>query len=69
MKTVNVKTTDGHRVEINLDAISEIVEVEEEQPGFLFIPGKEAEYEIHMVDREIYRVTQNEHDKLNNSKE
>ena len=69
MKSVEVKTTHGVHVEINPDAVSEIVEVEEEQPGFLFFPGKEAEYEIHMMDREVYRVTQEEHDKLKNSSE
>jgi hypothetical protein len=31
--------------------------VEEEQPGFLFFPGKEAEYEIRMMDKEVYRFT------------
>jgi hypothetical protein len=50
MKTVHVETTDGTRVEINPAAISEIVEVEEKQPGFLWIGGKEAEYEIDMIE-------------------
>ncbi|MDM9581551.1 MULTISPECIES: hypothetical protein [unclassified Nostoc] len=67
MEPVEVKTTEGVHVEINPNAISEIVEVEEEQPGFLFFPGKEAEYEIHMMDKEVYRVTQEEHNKLRNS--
>ncbi|BAY28930.1 hypothetical protein NIES37_32940 [Tolypothrix tenuis PCC 7101] len=65
MKPVDLTTTDGIHVEINPNAISEIVEVEEKEPGFLFFPGKDAVYEIHMVDREVYRVTQDEHDKLN----
>ncbi|AUT02165.1 hypothetical protein CLI64_18230 [Nostoc sp. CENA543] len=64
MKPIEVKTTEGVHVEINPNAISEIVEVEEEQPGFLIFPGKEAVYEIHMVDREVYRVTQEEHEKF-----
>lgn len=66
MKPVDLKTTDGGHVEINPNAVSEIVEVEGKQPGFLFFPGKEAEYEIHMMDKEVYRVTQEEHDKLKN---
>ncbi|MBW4670024.1 MAG: hypothetical protein KME60_22090 [Cyanomargarita calcarea GSE-NOS-MK-12-04C] len=64
MKPVPVETTDGVKVEINPDAISEIVEVEKEKPGFLWFGGKEAEYEIHMVDGTTFRVEQNEHDKL-----
>lgn len=64
MKTVDVKTTDGHRIEINPDAISEIIEVKAEEPGFLFFPGQEAEYEVHMVDGITVRVGQDEHDKL-----
>jgi hypothetical protein len=69
MKSVELKTTDGVHVEINPDAVCEMIEVEEKQPGFLFFPGKEAEYEIHMMDKEVYRVTQEEHDKLKNSSE
>ncbi|MFB2769450.1 hypothetical protein ACE1AT_09200 [Pelatocladus sp. BLCC-F211] len=69
MKPVELKTTEGIHVEINPNAVSEIVEIEEEQPGFLFFPGKEAVYEIHMMDKEVYRVTQEEHDKLKNSSE
>ncbi|KAB8331418.1 hypothetical protein SD80_023155 [Scytonema tolypothrichoides VB-61278] len=67
MKPVDVETTDGHRVEINADAISEIVEVEKEQPGFLFLPGKEAKYDVHMMNGETYQVGQNEHEKLRDS--
>ncbi|MGH1393057.1 MAG: hypothetical protein ACRAVC_03355, partial [Trichormus sp.] len=63
MKPVDLTTTDGVNVEINPNAISEIVEVEKEEPGFLFFPGKEAVYEIHMMDQEVYRVTQEEHEK------
>lgn len=40
MKIVDVKTTDGQRVEINPEAISEIIEVKAEEPGFLFFQGK-----------------------------
>ena len=67
MKPVELKTTDGVHVEVNPDAVSEIVEVEKEDPGFLFLFGKEAVYEVHMMDKEVYRVTQEEHDKLKNS--
>ncbi|MDJ0620665.1 MAG: hypothetical protein QNJ63_28685 [Calothrix sp. MO_192.B10] len=66
MKTVELKTTNKLHVEINPSAVSEIIEVEEAQPGFLFFPGKEAVYEVHMMDQEVYRVTQQEHDKLKN---
>jgi hypothetical protein len=65
MKTVHVETTDGTRVEINPAAISEIVEVEEKQPGFLWIGGKEAEYEIDMIDGKSFRVEESELKKLN----
>jgi hypothetical protein len=64
MKIVDVKTTDGQRVEINPEAISEIIEVKAEEPGFLFFPGQEAEYEVHMVDGITVRVGQDEHEKL-----
>jgi hypothetical protein len=64
MKTVNMQTTDGTHVEINPNAISEIVEVEKEQPGFLWFGGKEAEYEIDMVDGKSFRVEQSEFEKL-----
>ncbi|MDR9895287.1 hypothetical protein G7B40_012020 [Aetokthonos hydrillicola Thurmond2011] len=57
-------TTDGTAVEINPDAITEIVKVQEEKPGFLFMPGTDAEYEIHMNDNSRVRVDQSEHDKL-----
>ncbi|MBW4616723.1 MAG: hypothetical protein KME21_26445 [Desmonostoc vinosum HA7617-LM4] len=67
MKPVELKTTEGVHVEINPDAVSEIVEVVEEQPGFLFFPGREGEYEIHMIDKEVYRVTQDEHEKFKKS--
>jgi hypothetical protein len=65
MKTVHVETTDGTRVEINPAAISEIVEVEEEKPGFLWIGGKQAEYEIDMIDGKSFRVEESEMKKLN----
>ncbi len=65
MKTVKVQTTDGHAVEINPDAISEIVEVEKEDPGFLgLIGGHPGKYQICMVDGHDYEVRQREHDKL-----
>lgn len=64
MKTVDLKTIDGTRVEINPNAVTEIVKVQEEEPGFLFIPGREAEYEIHMTDSAKVRVDQSQHDKL-----
>jgi hypothetical protein len=67
MKSIDIQTTDGHRVELNPNAVSEIVQVTEEQPGFLFFPGKEAEYDVHMMDGEIYRVGKNGHDKLKES--
>ncbi|MDJ0677044.1 MAG: hypothetical protein QNJ36_16960 [Calothrix sp. MO_167.B42] len=68
MKPIKLKTTDGSHLEVNPDAISEIVEVEKKQDGFLFIiPEKEAVYEVHMMDKEVYRVSQKEHDKLKNS--
>ncbi len=67
MKTVELKTTNNVHVEINPSAVSEIIEVEEAEPGFLFFLGKEAVYEIHMMDKEVYRVNQQEHDKLKNS--
>ncbi len=67
MKPIKLKTTDGSHLEVNPDAISEIVEVEKKQDGFLFTPGKEAVYEVHMMDKEVYRVSQKEHDKLKNS--
>jgi hypothetical protein len=67
VKYVDVETTDGLVVEINTDAISEIVEVEKEQPGFLLIPGKEAKYDVHTMNGETYQVGQNEHEKLRNS--
>jgi hypothetical protein len=66
MKPVELKTTDGNYIEINPNAVSEIVEVEKELPGFLFFPGQEAVYEIHMMDQAVYRVTHKEHDKLKN---
>jgi hypothetical protein len=66
MESIEFKTTDGSKVEINPNAISEIIEVKEERPGFLFIPGIEAEYEIHMVDGMTFRIEQHEHDKLKN---
>ncbi|MUG93599.1 hypothetical protein F7734_14675 [Scytonema sp. UIC 10036] len=69
MKPIELKTIEGTHVEINPNAVSEIVEVQEKQPGFLFLFGKEAEYEIHMIDKEVYRVTQGEHDKLKNASE
>ncbi|MUG93572.1 hypothetical protein F7734_14515 [Scytonema sp. UIC 10036] len=47
MKPVELKTTEGIHVEINPSAVSEIVEVQEKQPGFLFLFGQEAEYDIH----------------------
>ncbi|MBU7585443.1 MAG: hypothetical protein KAF91_21560 [Nostoc sp. TH1S01] len=69
MRIVDVKTTDGHRVEINPDAISEIIEVKAEEPGFLFFPGQEAEYDVHMVDGVTVRVGQDEHNKLMNDQD
>jgi hypothetical protein len=69
MKTVNLQTTDGTHVEINPDAVSEIVEVEKEEPGFLWFGGKEAEYEIDMVDGKSFRVDQSEVDKLKEEKD
>jgi hypothetical protein len=60
MRIVDLKTTDGHRVEINTDAVTEIVKIKDEEPGFLFFPGSEAEYEIHMNDRTTVRVDQYE---------
>jgi hypothetical protein len=64
MKIVELKTTDGTKVEINPNAVTEIVKVQNEESGFLFFPGREAEYEIHMTDQEKVRVDQSEHDKL-----
>ncbi|OUL18796.1 hypothetical protein BV378_34805 [Nostoc sp. RF31YmG] len=65
MKTINVKTTDGHRVEINPAAISEIVEVQKEDPGFLGIFGfQEGKYQVCMSDGHTYDIAQREHDKL-----
>ncbi|MDJ0733854.1 MAG: hypothetical protein QNJ47_07170 [Nostocaceae cyanobacterium] len=65
MKIVKVKTTDGHTVEINPDAISEIIQVEKEDPGFLGLIGwHEAKYQIYLNDGHNYKIKQREHDKL-----
>ena len=64
MKIVDATQIDGTKVEINPDAITEMVKVQDEESGFLFISPKEAEYEIHLNDRTTLRVDQYEHDKL-----
>ncbi|PLZ97153.1 hypothetical protein CEN50_15945 [Fischerella thermalis CCMEE 5268] len=65
MKTIKVETTDGHSVEINPDSISEIVEIEKEDPGFLGIfGGHDAKYQVNMIDGKNYEIEQQEHDKL-----
>lgn len=66
MKTVDLRTTDGTHVEINPNAISEIVEVEKAEAPFLLFPGKEAEYQIDMLDGKTFRVEQSEVNKLKN---
>lgn len=59
-----METTDDLVVEMNTDAISEIVEVEKEQPGFLLIPRKEAKYDVHTMNGKTYQVGHNEHEKV-----
>ncbi len=62
IRPIKIITTDGHSVELNLEAISEIVEVEKEDVGFLgLFGGQESKYQVHMINGDVYDLISTEH--------